>query len=206
MGGEIKMTEKQKTVIVVDDNDSHLTACKKILKPYYAVYPVLSAAKMFDLLNHVIPHLILMDVEMPDTNGYEAVRMLKNSEAFKKIPIIFLTARNDSISEMEGLNLGALDYIHKPFVSSILLRRLELHLALIDYQVILEEQNRSKDILISRILQEIRSPLNSILDTVHRIVHGSGEDIKDNIGVVNDTVQQILETLDSTSNMINAGL
>jgi putative two-component system response regulator len=119
------MADEQKVIIVVDDNDSHLTASKKILKPYYAVYPVLSAAKMFDLLDHVTPDLILMDVEMPDTNGYEAVRMLQNSETYKKIPVIFLTARNDSISEMEGLNLGALDYIHKPFVSSILIRRLE---------------------------------------------------------------------------------
>lgn len=192
------MAEEQKVIIVVDDNDSHLTACKKILKPYYAVYPVLSAAKMFDLLDHVKPDLILMDVEMPDTNGYEAVRMLKNSETYKKIPVIFLTARNDSISEMEGLNLGALDYIHKPFVSSILLRRLELHLALLDYQRILEGENRSKDMLLSRIIQEIRGPITTIKEMVNRVLNDP-VDIKDYLGKVNDTAQQLLEIVDNTT-------
>jgi putative two-component system response regulator len=74
------MTEEQKKIILVDDNDANLTACKKILKPYYAVYPVLSAEKMFDLLEHITPDLILLDVEMPDMNGYDAARTLKNTE------------------------------------------------------------------------------------------------------------------------------
>jgi len=195
------MTREQKTIIVVDDNDSNLTACKKILKPYYVVYPVPSAAKMFDLLEHVIPDLILLDVEMPDINGYEAARMLKNSETSKKIPLIFLTARNDSISEMEGLNLGALDYIHKPFVSALLLRRLEMHLSLIDYQRLLEERNRSKDLFLSGIIQEIRSPLNTILDVSDATMNDPG-DIKSCLGKVNNAARQLLELINNTPDMV----
>jgi len=197
------MTKEQKIIIVVDDNDSNLTACKKILKPYYVVYPVPSAAKMFDLLEHIMPDLILLDVEMPDINGYEAARMLKNSETSRKIPIIFLTARNDAISEMEGLNLGALDYIHKPFVSALLLRRLEMHLSLIDYQKILEERNKSKDMLLSGIIQEVRAPLNAIIDMTSAPIEDHAE-LKDCLGKVNTTTRQLLELISSVPDVSKA--
>jgi CheY-like chemotaxis protein len=118
------MTKKRETIIVVDDNNTNLVACKKILKPFYEVYPAPSAAKMLKLLEHVIPDLILLDVEMPDMNGYEAAQTLKSNDAFKNIPIFFLTARNDPVSEKLGLNVGAVDYIHKPFVSDQLLQRI----------------------------------------------------------------------------------
>jgi putative two-component system response regulator len=160
------MAEEQKKIMLVDDNDANLTACKKILKPYYTVYPVPSAEKLYDLLEHITPDLVLLDVEMPDINGYEAARTLKNTEAYQKIPIIFLTARNDAISEMEGLNLGALDYIHKPFVSALLLRRLEMHLALIDYQRILEIRNKTKDEFLSKLSYEIGVSLNTVADII----------------------------------------
>ena len=119
------MTEKRKTIIVVDDNNINLIVCKKILKHFYGVYAVPSASKMFKLMEHVTPDLILLDVEMPDINGYEAARMLKQQSAFKEIPIIFLTARDDPVSKQVGMNLGAADYISKPFVSDQLIERIE---------------------------------------------------------------------------------
>jgi putative two-component system response regulator len=168
------MAEEQKKIILVDDNDANLTACKKILKPYYTVYPAPSADKMFDILEHVIPDLILLDVEMPEINGYDAARTLKNTETYKKIPIIFLTARNDAISEMEGLNLGALDYIHKPFVSALLLRRMEMHLSLIDYQRILENRNKSKDELLSKLSREMVIALDAAAEMI-KTAEGTNE-------------------------------
>ena len=118
------MTGKRKTIIVVDDNNTNLVACKKILKPFYEVYPTPSASKMFKLMEHVTPDLILLDVEMPDTNGYEAATILKGKDASKDIPIVFLTARSDPVSKKFGLNLGASDYIFKPFASEHLLERI----------------------------------------------------------------------------------
>ena len=184
--------KEQKVIIIVDDNDANLTACKKILKPFYIVYPAPSAAKMFDLLEHnIIPDLILLDVEMPDTNGYDAARLLKNIEAYKKIPIMFLTARNDAVSEMEGLNLGALDYIHKPFVSALLLKRIEMHLSLVDYQ--------KKSEFLSRMSQEIRSSLGEIAgllnlamgtedsNTANDILNKADSMSKHLLALVNDT-------------------
>jgi len=128
------MTGGRKKIIAVDDNLENLTAVKNIMRYAYDVYPVISAAKMFDLLEHFLPDLILLDVEMPDMNGYEAARILKDSDSFKKIPIIFLTFMDSQPSEIEGLNLGAIDYIRKPFIAPLLLQRIQIHLSPLDPQ------------------------------------------------------------------------
>jgi diguanylate cyclase (GGDEF)-like protein len=128
------MTDERKIIITVDDNMENLTAIKDTLKDIYEVYPCQSALKMFDLLKHILPDLILLDVEMPVMNGYEAAKWLKNNEKYKHIPIMFVTVREDINSEMNGLNLGAIDYIHKPFVAPLLLQRIKTHISLMDYQ------------------------------------------------------------------------
>jgi len=185
------MTEIQKKIFVVDDNETTLTACKQILKPHYEVFPIPSATKMFELLEHVVPDIILLDVSMPDMDGYEAAVRLKKEDRYKSVPIIFLSARIDPKSEMLGLSAGALDYIHKPFVSELLLRRLDIYLSMMDYQKILEERSKSieellelktKEVLqrqaaeeeaqkashaktefLSRMSHEMRTPLNAII-------------------------------------------
>jgi len=130
------MTENRKKIIVVDDNIESLTALKDTLKDIYDVYPSLSSSKMFELLEHVVPDLILLDVEMPEMSGYETAIKLKADEKHKQIPLMFLTIRDDINSEMEGFKHGAIDYIHKPFVSPLLLQRIKTHLSLMDYQKI----------------------------------------------------------------------
>ena len=144
-----------KKIIIVDDNNTNLTLCKKVLRPFYEVYPVPSAKKMFDLLNNIIPDLILLDVDMPDLNGYEAAGMLKKNEAHKGIPIIFISGRVDPTSEIFGMNMGALDYIHKPFVSELLIRRIKTYLSLVDYQKMLEEKAQAAT--------QVKVPLEKIL-------------------------------------------
>jgi len=130
------MDNERKKVIIVDDSLENLTALKDTLKNIYDVYPCHSSIKMFDLLEHFIPDLILLDVEMPDMNGYETARKLQSDARYKSIPFMFLTVRDDITSEMEGLSLGAVDYIHKPFVAPLLIQRIKTHLALVDYQKI----------------------------------------------------------------------
>jgi putative two-component system response regulator len=120
---------EQDTIFLVDDNKTNLSAGKAILKSSYKVYPLLSAEDMFDLLEVVTPGLILMDVDMPGMDGYTALQKLKEDKAHAKIPVIFLTALDGEGNERKGLGLGAVDYVTKPFSSSLLLARIETHLA-----------------------------------------------------------------------------
>jgi len=122
------MADKKK-IIAVDDNPENLGLLKNTLKERYTVFPIPSALEMFDLLGHVKPDLILLDVEMPEMDGYTAAEKLKGDENLKNIPIIFLTSRDDEESTKKGLSLGAIDYIHKPIVAQDLLQRLESHLS-----------------------------------------------------------------------------
>jgi len=122
------MAGDQKKIIAVDDNTENLIALKNSLKEFYIVFPTPSAQGLFKLLEHVRPDLILLDVEMPGMNGYEAIKQLKSSDKNREIPVIFLTGMDDEQSEKEGLQLGAVDYIHKPFVTTILIERIKTHL------------------------------------------------------------------------------
>jgi len=123
------MTGDRKKIIAVDDNSQNLSAIKNTLKDIYMVYPTPSAPDMFELLEHVQPDLILLDVEMPEMNGYEAIKKLKSDDKYRDIPVIFLTGMSDAESEKEGLHLGAVDYIHKPFETPVLLERIKTHLS-----------------------------------------------------------------------------
>jgi DNA-binding response OmpR family regulator len=140
----------KKKILVVDDNPANLTACKKTLKDLYDVFPAPSADKMFDIMNHITPDLILLDVEMPGTNGYEAMQTLRAHDDYKDIPVIFLSAMDDAQSEIEGLNLGAVDYIHKPFVSALLIRRIQTHIAVVE--------GRKKLLSLDKFINELLTP------------------------------------------------
>jgi putative two-component system response regulator len=129
-------------IILVDDNPSNLRAGKNVLSERYEVYTAPSAAKMFELLTDVQPAMILLDIEMPEMNGYEAIRILKSGENTRNIPVIFLTGKTDTENEIKGLDQGAIDYITKPFVPPLLLKRIEVHLLVEVQKKTLEAQQR----------------------------------------------------------------
>ncbi|MDR0576774.1 MAG: response regulator [Candidatus Accumulibacter sp.] len=140
---------ERKLVMLVDDDPVNLLTGKKALTERYQTLTLPSAAAMFNLLPRYRPELILLDVNMPDMDGFDSIRRLKDDPATRAIPVIFLTAKNDSESEIMGLELGALDYIAKPFSPPLLLKRVEAHLKLIDYQRRLEEmvEGKTRDIV-----------------------------------------------------------
>ena len=122
------MDDERVMIIVVDDNIAYLKIAKNILAEHYDVFTVPSAAKMFDLLERNKPKLILLDIGMPDMDGYEAIRLLKASPATSEIPVIFLTGMNSGENKLEALSLGAVDYISKPFEPLLLREKVESHL------------------------------------------------------------------------------
>jgi putative two-component system response regulator len=127
------MDDEKQSIMLVDDNPANLRAGKNVLSEKYTVFTAPSAAKMFGLLANNKPALILLDIEMPEMNGYEAIKILKSKAETADIPVIFLTGRTDPNNENEGLSLGAVEYITKPFLPALLLKRLGVHL-LVDAQ------------------------------------------------------------------------
>jgi len=120
--------EMEKTIFVVDDNDTNLSKAKTALKEQYRVMTMPSAAKMFSLLEKKTPDLILLDIEMPEINGFEALSLLKSNPSFADIPVIFLTGMTDASVEVRGFQLGVVDFITKPFSEPVLVNRIKTHL------------------------------------------------------------------------------
>jgi len=117
-----------KTIFLVDDSDTNLSVAEEALEKQYNVMTMPSAIKMFTLLEKITPDLILLDIEMPEMNGLEALKRLKSNTVYAGIPIMFLTSRNDAAVEALGFELGAVDFITKPFSAPVLLNRIKAHL------------------------------------------------------------------------------
>ncbi|MCL2208452.1 MAG: response regulator [Fibromonadales bacterium] len=115
-------------IFVVDDNDANLAVAAAALEAKYKVLTMPSAEKMFSLLEKKKPDIILLDIEMPEQSGFEAMEKLKSCDAYSNIPVIFLTSRTDAASEANGIELGAVDFIQKPFSEPVLLNRIKHHL------------------------------------------------------------------------------
>jgi len=117
-----------KTIFIVDDSDTNLAMAEDALEEHYRTMTIPSAIKMFSLLEKITPDLILLDIEMPEMDGMEALKRLKTGNMYVDIPVIFLTGHNDAAVEAYGFELGAVDFITKPFSPPVLLNRIKLHL------------------------------------------------------------------------------
>ena len=111
--------DEKRVVLVVDDDTSNLMELTHLLRPDYKVYAVKEGNSALRNANEYLPDVILLDVVMPDMSGFEVLAELKNSDITKEIPVIFITGMKDSIDEIEGLTMGAVDYIRKPFDAGI---------------------------------------------------------------------------------------
>jgi class 3 adenylate cyclase/glutaredoxin len=127
-------------IVLVDDNPANLRIGKNVLSEKYSVATAPSAEKLFTLLENNSPDLILLDIDMPETSGYDAIKILKSKAETRDIPVIFLTGKTESGDELEGLSLGAIDYIVKPFQPALLLKRIEVHLLVAAQRKTLEKQ------------------------------------------------------------------
>ncbi|PRM88034.1 diguanylate cyclase response regulator [Aliarcobacter cryaerophilus] len=125
------MEFKKPTILVVDDMTTTLLLLHDLLKDTYEVKIAKNGTKALEILespNEI--DLVLLDIEMPDINGYDVCKRIKNNETIKNIPIIFVTGKTSQEDEEYGLNLGAIDYITKPFNKAIVKLRLKNYLDL----------------------------------------------------------------------------
>ena len=120
-----ELTGTRKKIIYVDDMNYSLISFKKGLGKYYEIYLAESAANMYKILEKIKPDLILLDVNMPDVDGYDTIKDLKSNDRFSEIPVIFLTCASDKENVVKGMSLGAGDYIIKPFNTEKLIESIE---------------------------------------------------------------------------------
>lgn len=127
----MKRKPEKLSVMIVDDTPANIRVLAEALRSEYRVRVATSGKEALELIAHLgAPDLILLDVMMPDMDGYEVCRRLKANTATRNVPIIFVTARSDAIDEESGLRLGAVDYIVKPFHLPIVTARVRNHLKL----------------------------------------------------------------------------
>lgn len=121
--------QSEQKILLVDDDSRNLQVAMNILKDFNVIYAK-SASKALELLELNDFDLILLDIVMPLMSGFEVCQIIKENEKFKNIPIVFLTVKDDEKDIVKGFELGAVDYITKPFYSAVLLKRVETHLLL----------------------------------------------------------------------------
>ncbi len=142
-------------ILLVDDDTKNLQVAMNILKDYNVIYAQ-SGDKALELLEKNNFDLILLDVVMPTMDGYFVCSKIKQNEKTKKIPVIFLTVKDDEKDIVKGFELGAVDYITKPFYSEVLLKRVEVHLKLASVMNELELVNTNLNLLVKEQVDQIR--------------------------------------------------
>ena len=164
-------------ILVVDDEKMNLESLNRILSPEYTIFMSKSGNSAIEMACKYMPDLILLDIIMPDMDGYEVLDRLKISPVTQNIPVIFITGLDKTEDEEKGLDLNAADFIHKPFSAKIVKSRVRNQIqiinqirALVNLQQDLEaavksaeEANQSKSAFLAMMSHEIRTPLNAIL-------------------------------------------
>jgi putative two-component system response regulator len=143
------------TILCVDDTPANLSLLSGLLKEQYRVKVATHGAKAIALVEAECPDLILLDVMMPEMDGFEVCRRLKENPISKKVPIIFLTAKTQVEDEELGLSLGAVDFIHKPISPPIVLARVKNHLAIKQWQDFLTHRNSWLEAEVTKRLSDI---------------------------------------------------
>jgi signal transduction histidine kinase len=219
-------------IVIVEDTVSSLKLLSDILHlADYRVRPALTAMLALKSIENSPPDLILLDVKMPEFDGYELCRQLKTRDNIKDIPIIFVSALNDTENMVMGFEVGGVDYITKPFHADEVLARIKTHLTIRSLQLTLEQQNKELNKTMQRELEAQAKLLESEkMASLGRTVAGIAHELNTPMGLCVtaasylqersklamksfrnhelklDEVQSFLETVDETVEIVTANL
>jgi signal transduction histidine kinase len=158
------MDKKKSTILIVDDNSNNLKVLAGVLKSNeYDFRLAKSGQSALNILEKTKPDLILLDIQMPEIDGFETCKRIKEDIENVKIPIIFLTANTDSVSIEKAFDSGGVDYVTKPFNTDELLARIQTHIKLKNQTEELELQNATKDMFFSIMSHDLKNPLANII-------------------------------------------
>ncbi|MFV0361880.1 MAG: response regulator [Suipraeoptans sp.] len=183
--------EKKERILVIDDDLTALKTISEMLSPNYSVSLADNGKKAARIIEKGTEiDIILLDIDMPNENGYEVIAKIKEIDDMKNVPVLFLTGLTDISSEVKGLELGAVDYIKKPVTKSLLLARLEVHLKL-------SRRIKTKGLLDPEKLMGLPEQLtNTELRTAELVVQGfSNEEIATKLHYSVSYVKQIVSRI-----------
>lgn len=165
----------KQTIMVIDDDKSNLTAAKILLESQYEVSLVNSGIKALKLLDKYIPDLVLLDLMMPDMDGFEVIDIMKKSDRLKNIPVIILTADKSDETERECFVHGAVDFVSKPFKAAVMLERVRRSLELESLRNDLEHQVKVKTKEVETALLQSVIGIANAVDSRGAYVNGHSE-------------------------------
>ena len=206
----MKINPAEYKILVVDDVQSNVLLLKALLgREGFGIVYAMNGTEALEKVKSEHPDLILLDVMMPDMDGFEVAGRLKVEPEQAEIPIIFLTALNDSASVVKGFQLGANDFISKPFRREELLIRVEHQLSLVDARRIILRQTEElrktiagRDKLYSVIAHDLRSPMASIKMLCNTIMMSIDPqtvpgDVFEMLEMTNKTAEEVFSLLDN---------
>lgn len=199
----------KKRILIVDDNALNLKILKENINDIGMIsYEANNGKSALEIAEKEIPDLILLDIMMPSISGFDVCKILKSNPKTKDIPIIFLTAKTEAEDIVKGFELGAVDYINKPFLHPAeLLARINTHLKLQEYSNDLLTQNdqlnqliKDKNDFLSIAAHDLKNPIYSISILAKSILEDeniSKEDVDSQIGEIISTSSRMLEIINS---------
>jgi signal transduction histidine kinase len=162
--------EEKNSLLIVDDEKSNLKVLAHILGQDYTIYTATNGISAVERAKQYLPDLILLDIIMPEMNGYQTLSELKSYEKTQRIPVIFITGLDSFEDEEKGLDMGAADFIHKPFSAKIVKSRIQNQIQIVNqireielYAKVAEDANHAKSAFLAKVSHEVRTPLNAIL-------------------------------------------
>ena len=195
------------TILAVDDRPRNLELLRDVLSEEgYEVIEALSGGQALECVARKLPDLILLDVIMPDMDGYEVCRRLKSNPATADVPVIFLSADSGKDSVIRGIEVGGVDYVTKPFTKAELVARVNTHVTLrrlLDHNhKLLQERQR----LLAEEAEDIKRPLRAIaqnLGEIAHILHPAPEQV---VRLINDTLMLANDALSQLNRDFESGI
>lgn len=196
------------TILIVDDNPNNIKVVAIILRALkYKIVIATNGEQAIELVEQTRPDLILLDVMMPKIDGFETCKIIKSKSENQNIPVIFITALNDTDSLVKGFRVGGVDYITKPFNKDELISRVKTHLdlkltrdKLLHTTNHLAELNALKDKMFSVIGHDLRSPLSSVkmtLEFLSQMSKTKDDPFAENINIMLKTTDEVFSLLEN---------
>jgi two-component system sensor histidine kinase/response regulator len=203
-----EISEKAGSILIVDDTAENIDILREALKQEYAIKAATSGSKALEIARSAPVDLILLDVMMPEMDGYEVCRALKAEDATRDIPVIFVTSMLEVADEMKGFAAGAVDYISKPISVPIVQVRVAAHLQIQRQKQRLRESydrlrklEELRDNLVHMIVHDMRTPLTAVLGFLQltELIGGEGlpRKLRDYLKSAGESVKDLVEMVSS---------